>query len=103
MDNDPAVVGRAIGGSVVEDIADLESVVRERKLRLAVLTVPSKAAEGVAERLAEAGIEAILNFAPVPILTDREGVLVQNIDLTLELQAMAYFVTEHGRISTAPL
>jgi len=95
LDNNPQVIGGAIGSIVVEDIKQLESVVRERKIRLAVLTVPAAAAESVAARLAEAGVGAILNFAPVPILTDQDRVLVQNLDLTLEMQAMAYFVTEH--------
>ncbi len=95
LDNNPQVVGSAIGSIVVEDIGQLEAVVRDRQVRLAVLTVPAAAAEAVAQRLAEAGVGAILNFAPVPILTDQSEVLVQNLDLTLEMQAMAYFVTEH--------
>lgn len=100
LDNSPQVVGSAIGSMVVEDIQHLESIVTERKIRLAVLTVPAEAAEKVAERLAEAGIGAILNFAPSPILTDQDRVLVQNLDLTLELQAMAYFVTEHDDLES---
>lgn len=97
VDKSPQVIGCAIGSAVVEDIKDMETIVRERKIRLAVLTVPASAAEEVAQRLANAGILAILNFAPQPILIDQTQVLVQNIDLTLELQAMAYFVREHGQ------
>jgi redox-sensing transcriptional repressor len=97
LDNSSQVIGSAIGSMVVEDIRNLETIVAERKIRLAVLTVPQEAAPGVAERLAAVGIGAILNFAPVPILTDQDQVLVQNLDLTLELQAMAYFVTEHDQ------
>lgn len=99
LDNSPAIIGTRIGDIVVEDVSRLEEIVSERKLRLAVLTVPAEAAEETARRLARAGIRAILNFAPVPILADQERVLVQSIDLTVELQALAYFVSEHEAVS----
>ncbi len=104
LDNDPEVIGTDIGGIVVEDVRQMASVVEERAIRLAVLTVPARAAEATAQDLAKAGIGAILNFAPVPILTDHNpagSVLVQSIDLTLELQALAYFVSEHDVFSPA--
>lgn len=94
LDRDPKVVGSMIGSMTVEDIADLERIVHSRQVHMAVLTVPREAAPVMADRLAQAGVAAILNFAPVTILADRPEVSVQNIDLTLEMQALAYFVAE---------
>ncbi|MBX5467351.1 MAG: redox-sensing transcriptional repressor Rex [Firmicutes bacterium] len=102
VDVDPQVIGTAIGPLRVEDVRDLERLVKERQIALAVLTVPDYAARSVAERLADAGVRAILNFAPVAILTDRPEVIVKNIDLMLELQALAYFVKE-GRDTPAEM
>lgn len=92
VDVNPAVIGTSIGNLVVEDARDLERLVHERQITMAVLTVPDYAARAAAERLADAGIRAILNFAPVSVLTERPEVIVKNIDLMLELQALAYFV-----------
>lgn len=92
VDNDPDIIGTTIGQVPVEPIEKLEQLVEEYDIGIAVLTLPASAAVEIAERLADAGIHAFLNFAPVPVCTKRFDVFVQQIDLTLEMQALSYFV-----------
>ncbi|MBW0000835.1 MAG: redox-sensing transcriptional repressor Rex [Verrucomicrobia bacterium] len=66
--------------------------VRENGLKLAILTVPAVAAQAVANELVEAGIQAILNFAPI-ILQVPDQVVVNNVNLAIELENLSYFIT----------
>jgi len=70
---------------------DLPAVIKERGIKIAILAVPGIAAQEVANRLAAAGITAILNFAPVILLTP-DPVVVNNVDLAIELENLAYFI-----------
>ncbi|CAB1129328.1 Redox-sensing transcriptional repressor Rex [Candidatus Hydrogenisulfobacillus filiaventi] len=93
FDVDPRVVGTTIGRVVVEPLEHLEERVQELGARIGIVAVPAGAANAVGERLTRAGVRAILNFAPVTICQACPEVVVHNIDLALELQALAYFVT----------
>jgi redox-sensing transcriptional repressor len=69
----------------------LAEFIREKRVKLAILTVPGRAAQEVANRLIELGIQAILNFAPAVLhLPDR--IAVNNVDLAIELESLSYFV-----------
>ena len=68
----------------------LADFAREKRVKLAILTVPGKVAQEVANRLIEAGIQAILNFAPA-ILHVPERIAVNNVDLAIELENLSYF------------
>jgi redox-sensing transcriptional repressor len=92
FDADPSKVGQTIGGTRVLPVSMLGQVVRERRVRLAVVAVPAAAAQAVVRDLVEAGVLALLNFAPVKLHVPPH-VQVQNIDLSLELQALAYYLT----------
>jgi redox-sensing transcriptional repressor len=69
----------------------LASFVRERNVKLAILTVPGKVAQEVANRLIECGVQAILNFAPA-VLKVPERIVVNNVDLAIQLENLSYFV-----------
>ncbi|MFO1498772.1 MAG: redox-sensing transcriptional repressor Rex [Verrucomicrobiota bacterium] len=71
----------------------LPEVIRDRAVRLAVLTVPPSEAQEVARRLVECGITGILNFAPV-VLEVPEEVMVNNVNLAIELEHLCYFVQQ---------
>ncbi|MHB1610474.1 MAG: redox-sensing transcriptional repressor Rex [Sulfobacillus sp.] len=92
VDNNPDVIGTKVGTVRVESVDQLERLVDDYDIGIAVLTLPASAAVEVAERLADAGVHAFLNFAPVPVCSKRPDVFVQQIDLTLEMQALSYFV-----------
>ena len=92
VDNNPMIIGTQVGSIRVEPVDRLEDLVHKFDIGIGVLTVPKEAAVAVADRLAEAGVRAVLNFAPVAICTRYPDVFVQPIDLTLEMQALSYCV-----------
>ena len=70
---------------------DLESCVRGQQIKMAILTVPGNVAQEVTNLLVEAGLLAILNFAPI-ILQVPDKVVVNNVDLAIELENLSYFI-----------
>lgn len=91
FDRDPAMIGTRIGDLTVLPVAEMERRVRAANVRLAVIAVPGEEAAGVLDGLARAGVEAVLNFSPVAL--SAPGVHVQHIDLTMELQSLAFFTS----------
>src|SRR5262249_29864347 len=67
FDNDPGKIGLKVDGLIVEPIDSLRKVVAMRKIKLAILCVPTEAAQPVADLLVSSGIGGILNFAPIPL------------------------------------
>jgi redox-sensing transcriptional repressor len=65
--------------------------VRAAKIRVAMLAVPAATAQTVSELLVEAGIQAILNYAPVSLVVPK-GVYVQNIDPGAHMQRMTFYL-----------
>jgi redox-sensing transcriptional repressor len=63
FDVDSDVVGREVGSMRVRDFAELETVVAEQEIVVGVLAVPAAAAQGVADRLVEAGVKIIFNYS----------------------------------------
>ncbi|MFV0337331.1 MAG: redox-sensing transcriptional repressor Rex [Chthoniobacterales bacterium] len=72
-------------------MSKLPTFVRTKKIKLAILCVPASAAQEVARELTEAGVQAILNFAPL-VLQVPEGVSVNNVNLAIELESLGYFI-----------
>jgi redox-sensing transcriptional repressor len=65
--------------------------IRSRNVQLAILTVPAASAQQTANGLIEAGIKGILNFSPI-VLAVPNQVMVNNVNLAIELENLAYFV-----------
>ena len=91
FDADSNKVGRKIEGIDVLPIEDLQKTIEAQNIRIAILAIPSPAAQAVAEKLVEAGISGILNFAPVTLTVSKE-VHVVGVDLAIELEQLAYAV-----------
>jgi redox-sensing transcriptional repressor len=89
IDADPHRVGTTVHGVTVRDIVDLERVVADEKITIAVLTTPAAAAQDVCDRLVAAGVASILNFAPV-VLSVPDHVDVRKVDLAAELQILSF-------------
>ncbi|UOQ44331.1 redox-sensing transcriptional repressor Rex [Halobacillus salinarum] len=92
FDTNKERVGQKVGGVPVEHIDDLENKITD--LTVAILTVPASAAQGIADRLVDAGVSGILNFTPARI-TVPNSVRVHHIDLSIELQALVYFLKHY--------
>jgi redox-sensing transcriptional repressor len=71
----------------------IEEVVRERAVRMAIVTVPATAAQEVANRLVSCGIAGILNFSPI-VLQVPEEVMVNNVNVAIELENLSYFIQD---------
>ncbi len=71
----------------------LEKVVRERGVRMAIVSVPATAAQEVTNRLVACGIAGILNFSPI-VLQVPEEVMVNNVNLAIELENLSYFIQD---------
>jgi redox-sensing transcriptional repressor len=91
FDNDPAKIGEKIDNFVVEDSATLVERIRSAGIKVAMLTVPASAGQQVADKLVEAGVRCILNYAPLHLVVP-EGVRVQHIDPAIHLQRMTYYI-----------
>ncbi len=91
FDNDPSKIGKNVGKFVVEDSADMVERIRSANVKIAMLTVPAAAAQATAEKLVQAGVKAILNYAPIS-LNVPATVHVQYIDPATHLQRMTYYL-----------
>ena len=89
FDASPARIGQQIGGLTVRPIEELETVVTATEASIGVITTPAEVAQAVCNRLAAAGVRSILNFAPVTLAAP-EGVDVRKVDLSVELQVLAF-------------
>lgn len=90
-DIDPALIGMRVGSVTVQHVDRMPAEVRESKIKIGILTVPASAAQKMADQLVEAGIAAILNYAPTT-LSLPDAVHVQNIDPALQLQRMLFYL-----------
>ena len=91
FDNDPKKIGSKIGDIQVQDIDKMVDAINESNVKVAMIAVPAKYAQNVADELAKTQVKAILNYAPLTI-TVPEGVRVQYIDPATHLQWMTYYL-----------
>lgn len=91
FDSAPDKVGGQLGPTPVSAMDDLDETVRRLGIRMAIIAVPVGAAQEVADRLVAARCDVLLNFAPRR-LSVPEGVRIHNVDLAMELEALAYYV-----------
>jgi len=91
FDNDSQKIGKVEGGFNVWDSANLVQVIRESNIKVAMIAVPGDSAQAVADKLVEAGVRAILNYAPVTLNVPPE-VRLQYIDPVNHLQRMTFYL-----------
>ncbi len=91
FDNDPRKIGSRIGEFTILDATRMAAEIQRAGVQVAMVSVPAAHAQGVADQLVEAGIKAILNYAPVN-LNVPAGVRVQHIDPVVHLQRMTYYL-----------
>lgn len=91
FDNDPDKIGGQVGHFVVRDTKEIVTAIRKSGIKVAMLCVPAAAAQEVTNLLMEAGVKAILNYAPIS-LSVPAGVRVQYLDPSIGLQRMTYYL-----------
>ncbi len=92
LDNDKKKIGKKIKGLEIKDSANAKKFLKNEKIQIAIIAVPSNVAQEVANTLTESGIEAILNFASLSIKVP-PNVMVKNENMSIELEALSYFLT----------
>ena len=96
LDNDEDKIGTIVGGLEIKPFADAIEHLEEHKIQIAIVAVPANAAQGVVNSLTEAGVKAILNFAPLSLKVPK-SVMIKNENMSIELEALSYFLTNRGK------
>jgi redox-sensing transcriptional repressor len=92
LDSDPSRIGDATpAGLLVEDAARLPEIVVQRQVEVGIITTPAGSAQAVCDRMVDAGLRAILNFAPIRLRAP-ESVLVKSVDLKVHLEELSFFL-----------
>jgi redox-sensing transcriptional repressor len=90
VDADPSKIGQLVGELKVESLDDLPKIVARREIAIGIVATPAVAAQEVADRLVEAGVTSILNFAPAVVAVP-SGVSLRKVDLATELQILSFY------------
>jgi redox-sensing transcriptional repressor len=91
FDNDPGKANTQAGNFIIQDMKGIVPAIRESGIMVAMLCVPAESAQEVTDLLVEAGIKAILNYAPISLKVP-EDVRVQYLDPSIGLQRMTYYL-----------
>lgn len=89
FDIDPAKHGKLPNGLPVNPMERLACSVEHHGAKIGIITVPASSAQEVADQLIQAGVDAIINFAPT-VLNVPPHVEVRNIDLTVNLEVLSF-------------
>ncbi|WP_375489673.1 redox-sensing transcriptional repressor Rex [uncultured Jatrophihabitans sp.] len=100
IDAAPGLIGATVRGLTVRDVAELETVVAEHSIDIAVLAVPAANAQEICDRIVACGITSILNFAPVTLSVPGH-VDVRKVDLAAELQILSFHETRKALAKVA--
>ena len=94
FDNDPQKVNKVISGVKCYPYDEMERIIRELDIRIAILTVPADYAKEITEEVVRLGIKGILNFTTIP-LDVPSWVYLEEYDMITSMEKVAYFVKEN--------
>lgn len=98
FDHNPEKVGQQVGNLVIHSMADMPEILARHKIKMAIMAVPARGAQAAADALVEAGVGAILNYAPIIVQVPPQ-VKIRHIDPIVALQSMAYYLHDEGEDS----
>jgi redox-sensing transcriptional repressor len=90
FDADPRKVGERLGDLEIRSMDELDAVVQRENVAIGLVTTPPQVAQEVADRLVEAGVASILNFAPT-VISVPPHVSLRKVDLSIELQILSFY------------
>ena len=97
LDGDPRLVGEAVAGQSIRPMEDLPGLVVDDGLAIGVIATSTEGAQQACDDLVDAGVRSVLTFAP-SVLSVPDGVVVRKVDLSTELQILAF----HGQKVAVP-
>ena len=86
-------IGQKIGDIEIFDVKNFANVVKKANIDVAVIAVPPEFAQNVLDSIMEAGIKAVMNFAPIPLKIVGD-VKMKTVDLTISLESLSYFLAQ---------
>ncbi|MEW6358885.1 MAG: redox-sensing transcriptional repressor Rex [Planctomycetota bacterium] len=95
FDSDSRKVGRACSGIEVYGMDKLPEIARLLDIKIGIIAVPAHAAQDVAEQLTRAGVQGILNFAPVTLAVE-DHIALQAVDMAIHLEQLAFKLSTSG-------
>lgn len=95
FDVDPKKIGKEVRGIRVSPLSEATNIVPTQQVDIAIITVPAAQAQGAVDEMVDAGVRALLNFAPVAVCVP-EGVIVRTVDISSELQILTYLIVNRG-------
>ena len=95
FDNNEAIIGKTVSGRVIEDIKEIESVIKEKNMEIAIIAVPPEEAQKVANTLVSAGIKVIMNYTSIPIKVPKK-VKIETTDPIEKLLHTLYYLSHTG-------
>lgn len=98
FDTNPKNINTIQGGVPIYPMDQIVAQLKEQQISVVILTVPSNVAQEVANQVAQAGVNGILNFTSIR-LNVPAGIRVHNVDLTNELQTLIYFIDNYDKKS----
>ncbi len=96
FDINPELFDTCFNGVPISSMDDIVEYVKENKVDVAVLTVPSTAAIPVANFLIENGVEAIWNFTNQELVEPNSPTIVENIHFSDSLLSLSYYISERN-------
>ena len=96
FDNDPEKIGQMMADTIVQDIVDVERIIRENQIEMAILAVPATVAQSIVNQLVDAGIKAILTYTPIHLKAP-DHIYISYSDPVVQLQQMAYHLPAYSR------
>jgi len=96
LDNDENKIGEIVGGLEIKAFSDAVEFLEDEKIQIAIVAVPANVAQGVVNSLTDSGVRAILNFAPLSLKVPK-GVTIKNENMSIELEALSYFLTNRRK------
>ena len=96
FDDDSEKIGNKINGLVINPFNNVGDLIRENVIKIAIVAVPAQAAQRVVNTLVEAGVKAILNFAPLSLKVP-DDVKVKYENMSIELESLSYFLSNQGK------
>ncbi|TYB32020.1 MAG: redox-sensing transcriptional repressor Rex [Candidatus Mcinerneyibacterium aminivorans] len=93
FDSDPEKIGNLVGNLKVDNIENLEQVIKKFNIKIGIITTPARYAQQIAEKMIKANIKAIWNFAPVTLDID-EDIFIQDENLAENFSFISHYLKE---------
>lgn len=94
FDTNSEKIGKPYHDIMVHHIDELLPVVKDLDIKIGLITVPTDSAQSVCDKMIEAEISAILNFAPV-LLKPTDNIFIERVDISREMVTLSHYLSHH--------